>query len=141
MDIDALVAEQDRAFNEGDVISYVDKTTYPLTVYLGTARVVIEDPLDAGVKLDWLDRRLRDAGVHRIETTVLSNVAVSDTVAIVGTRRNRFDKAGGRINSCSLTYTFLRQEEDWKLNTIYVEDDFWVNSSCVAQNKGEGETV
>lgn len=125
MEIEQMMVEHDRAFNEGVPFDYAAHAMFPVTVQMPGCHFVVETAEQAGLHLDNLSTASRARGVRNVRTTILSNVVASEDAMMVGMRRERFDDSGASMGSYGLTYTFLRTSGGWKITTIFVEDGAW----------------
>lgn len=139
LDPASVVLRQDELYTENgiDIAEWARTVQLPLTLFSGGRCVVLKDSAALADHLKALERLGFEAGIAKLQTTILSHLETEYGVSIIGSIRQRLATDGTLLASTSITWRIVLEGDVWKINQIHFNDSV-VNPSVVSQVLQEG---
>ena len=130
----------DRLLVDGylDVETWLRTLFLPVLVLTEEGNMLYETEEDARGHLSWLSEVAQQSGTVGLRTRIVSTRQTGDDIALVTTLRDRVSADDQVIGTTSITWTVIRDQNEWKISQIHF-NDARLDPSLVAQmNRSEG---
>lgn len=121
-----VVRLHDTAYGPTDIdyAAWIETLTFPFTMISRAGDEVFDGPEAIERQLRGLDQVARSDGIIGLRTRILSEVEITDGIAIVTSHRDRLARSGpseGVLGTTPITFTLVKTDDGWKINRIFFD--------------------